>query len=769
MAAHIRESISSGAGQRLAGAMLFALIAISTHAQPYGIDARAPNTELAITELPDAVPAAMDAVRVFPDLSFNYAVLLVNLVDSADDSERLFLVSQNGEILVFPNIPNPAPGDVSTFLDISGRVLNSGEQGLLGLAFAPDYFTNGRCYVYYTAKDSPRRSVVSRFTAANPRANSISNAGEEVILEVNQPFTNHNGGMIGFGPDGFLYIALGDGGSGGDPQGHGQNTETLLGSILRIDVEGAPDPGLAYAIPSGNPFVASPPTPGSRKEIYAYGLRNPYRFSFDSSTGILYAADVGQNRWEEVDIIEKGRNYGWNIMEANHEYPPDSPFPDTTGLTLPIAEYSHAGNGGRASVTGGYVYYGTEVPSLYGWYVFGDYISHKIFGVQYDGNTASALQTLANTAITVTGFGQDASGEVYILDYFGGIYVLRPQTPGGGSTFPARLSDMPALLAAGSGQGHTIGGVIPYEPSAKLWSDGAGKERYIALPDFDFAGPDYAQIGYRQAGGWDFPDNSVLIKNFFLPNVAGLAPGQVKRVETRLLYKNSGEWHGFSYEWNDQETDAVLLTAGKKKPVPLVGDSEFYWTYPGRNDCAACHTAVVNRVLGPNTPQMNFDFPFPASGVTDNQLRTYDHIGLFSSPLPGSPETLPRMPDPVNESASLRDRSRAYLAANCAFCHQPGATAPATIDLRWETSDDGMNSIGFRPERGDLGIPGAQIVSPGFPQQSILLERMKTLDPDFRMPPLASIREDKDATALIEQWILSLGSTSAQTEWVEYE
>ena len=320
-------------------------------AQPYGIDARTTNTQLAITQLP-AAPGPMRAVRVFPQLSFQRSVLLVDPIDATN---RLFLVSQTGEIFVFPNKPDPAPPEVRTFLDITDRVVNSGELGCLGLAFDPEFAARPEFYVYYNATD-PLRSVVSRFTLTTYTANAASAATEEVLLEVNQPYSNHNGGMIAFGPDSMLYVALGDGGSGGDPDGNGQDTTTPLGAILRIDVRGAPDPGLAYAIPPDNPFVANPPGPDSRREIYAWGLRNPYRFSFDMQNGTLYAADVGQNAWEEIDIIRSGGNYGWNVLEATHPYPPQDPLPDHPELYVPpIAEYGHSS---RGSVTGGYVYYG---------------------------------------------------------------------------------------------------------------------------------------------------------------------------------------------------------------------------------------------------------------------------------------------------------------------------------------------------------------------------------------------------------------------------
>ena len=739
------------------------LVTASSSAQSPGIENREPNTELVITELPPDLPGpmSMEAVRVFPQLSFSRSILLVELVDPVDSSKRFFHVSQSGIIQVFPHVADPAPTDASAFLDISERVLNSGEQGLLGLAFDPDFFDNGEFYVYYS-RSQPRRSVISRFRTADPRAGAADPNSEEVILEVLQPFANHNGGMIAFGPDNMFYIALGDGGSGGDPLNHGQNRTTLLGSILRIDVRSAPEPGsgLNYAIPADNPFTAAPPRKRWRKEIFAFGLRNPYRFSFDRLTGALYAADVGQNRWEEIDIIRSGGNYGWRVVEGNHCFRPSRGC-NVNKFIRPIAEYSHRSNGrgGGASVTGGYVYYGSAVPELYGAYVFADFVSGRVFALQYDGVKSTPLTTLARTDLNVSGFGQDSEGEVYLLDYFGGIYVLRPLLPSVTSSFPTRLSELPALLAAGSGEGHTVSGVFPYEPSAKGWSDGAASERYFALPDYDYPGPDYAQLTYQEPGGWDFPDDSVVIENFLLPLDLSDPASSAQRIETRLLYKHQGEWHGFSYEWDESETDAVLLPASKERSFTILDETgepfSYVWSYPGPSHCKECHT-VGDEIRGIRTAQMNHDFLYPDSGVTDNQLATFEWLKLFDTSLPGQPGDLPAMPDPADTSASLQDRARAYLAVNCSMCHQLGGSAGTSLDLRWEVANAGMNAIGVAPKRGTLGILGARIIKPGNPDASVLMERMITSNPDHWMPPLGTSLVDQDGVALIRDWILSL-------------
>ena len=753
----------------LSAFLLFSLLFVCpAGAQPYGIDSRAANTTLLISDLPvEGSPGDLEVQLAFPNLTFSMPVFLT---DAPDDSGRLFVVEQEGRISAFPHRSDVTQAEVATFLDISSRVDSEGERGLLGLAFDPDYGSNGQFYVYYTFPDGARGTTrVSRFTNDNPGDNSVDPEAEEIILQLKQPYVNHNGGMIAFGPsDAMLYIALGDGGSGHDPLNSGQNTSTLFGNILRIDVRGTTDSGLAYAIPVDNPFYSTIPS-ATRQEIYAYGLRNPWRFSFDRQHGFLFAGDVGQNRWEEVDVIVPGGNYGWKIMEGDHCRGEVADATDgticldgaTVGLIRPIAEYPRSE--GR-SITGGYVYYGPDVPSLYGTYLYADYVSGKIFGLIYDGSdTAGPFTLVENSGLNVSGFGQDATGEVYLLNHGGGkIYVVRPITGSGSGAFPTRLSDLAALLAAGSGIDQTTQGIIPYEPSAKLWSDGSLKERYMALPDLE-------QIEYRKYGGWQLPEQSVTIKNFLLPLDERDPEGSAKRLETRLLIKNEGRWHGFTYEWNEEETDAQLLTTSKNRSFTILDEDgqpfDYKWYYPSRADCNLCHTIVANSVLGLNTAQMNFDFEYPASGVTDNQLRTYDHIALFTQPLPDVPANLPAMPDPADAGAALRARARAYLAGNCSMCHQPGGPTNSAIDLRWQTADGAMKAIGAEP--GDpLGVPGAKIIALGDPDRSTLVLRMNLRGSPLQMPPVATSRVDEQGLEIVRQWIASLGQST--NHWRTY-
>jgi glucose/arabinose dehydrogenase len=334
---------------------------------------------------------------------------------SAGESSRLFVVEQAGIIKEFDENKNVTSATV--FLDIHDRVISGGELGLLGLAFSPQFNESGVFYVYYTA-DNPLRSVISRFSVASASSRQADVNSERVVLQIEQPFSNHNGGQIAFGPDGYLYIGLGDGGGEGDPLGNAQNRSTLLGKILRIDVNSGSGSS-NYSIPPDNPFVGNPD--GYGEEIYAYGLRNPWRFSFDSVTGSLWAGDVGQNRIEEIDLINGGGNYGWNIMEGTLCYSPPSGC-SQRGLTPPIWEYNHTIGD---AVVGGFVYRGATLPELAGSYVYGDYGSGRIWSLSYVGRGTLVNRELANTGLHITSFGLDQAHELYFCASDSNIYKLQ--------------------------------------------------------------------------------------------------------------------------------------------------------------------------------------------------------------------------------------------------------------------------------------------------------------------------------------------------------
>tara|TARA_R110001583_G_scaffold90137_3_gene231748 strand:+ start:54992 stop:56110 length:1119 start_codon:yes stop_codon:yes gene_type:complete len=359
--------------------------------------------DLALTPIVDD---SITISNAFPNLTFSNPL---DLQAPQDDSDRIFVAEKGGIIKIFQN--NEATEEISTFLDISNKIATTSELGLLGFTFHPDYSTNGFLYVAYTPTEE--LSVMSRFKVSETDVNMVDDSSEIILLEIPQPATNHNGGQLAFGADGYLYIASGDGGGSGDPDGNAQNLGNLLGKILRIDVN-RQDAGLNYAIPTDNPFVANE---NARGEIYAYGLRNPWRFSFDGQTNTIWAADVGQDELEEIDLIVKGGNYGWNILEGSSCYLETEC--DSTDLVAPFFEYGHGKN--DKSVTGGYVYRGNELPDLKGYYVYGDFVSGRIWALDQAGNNTLLLET----GLAIASFGTDKNNELYVCSFDGKIYELK--------------------------------------------------------------------------------------------------------------------------------------------------------------------------------------------------------------------------------------------------------------------------------------------------------------------------------------------------------
>lgn len=357
----------------------------------------------------DDVPpdsTGLTIVNAFPELRFNRPL---DFQSPSDGTDRIFVVEQRGIVHVFPN--NATVSEASVFLDIDDEVSNTADEiGLLGMAFHPDYATNGFFYLCYTP--SSNLSVVSRFQVSSTDSNIADPLSETILLEIPQPFTNHNGGQLAFGQDGYLYIASGDGGSGGDPQGNGQKRTNLLGAVLRIDVDGTEN-GFNYAIPADNPYADNT---DFRGEIFAYGLRNPWRISFDTQTGMLWAGDVGQDKREEINIIENGKNYGWNILEGTDCF--QGTGCDRTNLTLPIFEYNH--DQGDVSITGGYVYRGNSVPELQGHYIYADFESGRIWALSIGSDPTNTL--LMDTDLNIASFGTDSDNELYICSFDGAIY-----------------------------------------------------------------------------------------------------------------------------------------------------------------------------------------------------------------------------------------------------------------------------------------------------------------------------------------------------------
>lgn len=662
--------------------------------------------------------------RAFPNLTFQSPLYFAV---APGNRQHGFVVSQNGVIRVF-DLTNPAATTSSVFLDIDARVTNDGgELGLLGLAFDPDYASNGYFYVNYnpiTTDGSPLRTHISRFrVTSNPLV--ADPASETVLLRYNQPFANHNGGWLGFGPDRKLYIASGDGGAGGDPQGNGQNRNTLLGKMLRINPDGS--------IPADNPFVGQANTRG---EIWAYGLRNPFRGSFDVATGNLWVGDVGQNIYEEIDVITRGGNYGWATREGLHGYPTAStPIPPGSNFIEPVLEYDH--NAG-CSVTGGTVYRGGAIPSLAGTYLYTDFCSGTLWSATpTDGRPATAT-VVGTIPAGPSSIAPDHDGELYATGLFdGALYRLLPNVGGGGSApFPQRLSQTGLFTNTATMTPNP--GLIEYQPAAEFWSDSSRKRRWFGIPNG-------TQVTFRGNAPWTFPPGSVTVKHFEIT----LANGQNRRLETRVFVNQSNGWQGYTYRWNADGSDADLLSTSATETLTVAGGGTQLYEYPSRAACATCHSAAAGFVLGVSTAQLNSVFAYPQR--SDNQLRTLNHINLFTADI-GNASQYPALVDPANASLSLTARARSYLDTNCAQCHQPNGPAPSNIDFRASTPIASTNLLGISPQNGDLGLTNARRIAPGRKESSVVWERMRRLDQN-RMPPLASHVVDAAGVTLIGQWI----------------
>ena len=720
--------------------------------RPTGLTQRIPWTTSTIQGSPDpASPYRTE--RVFPRLKFDEPLALAVV----NGGTRWVVAERGGKIWSFE--PQPLQDRRELLVDVGRPVF--------GLALHPRFATNGQLFVTSLlpgADPSPTGVRVSRFTATRLDPPQAERTSEQVLIE--WPSGGHMGGALEFGPDGLLYIATGDGSGIADGLATGQDLSDLLGSLLRIDVDRVPA-GRAYGVPDDNPFVGRD---GARPEIWSYGHRQVWRFGFDRQTGRLYAGEVGQDLWEMVYVVQKGGNYGWSVREGTHPFRPERPL-GPTPILPPIVEHSHAD---FRSLTGGYVYHGSRLPELRGAYLYGDYDTGKIWSLRYDGQQVTDHRELDDTQFRIVSFGQDSAGEVYFLDFpGGGIHRLvpAPPEPAAARPFPRKLSET-GLFA--STKDHQVApGVIPYSVNAELWSAGAIKERFLAIPgtgQIEFDGVNYPQPAPGADPGWRFPHDAVLVKTFALELEPG-NPGSRRRLETRILHHKKmpgteeyGDqfWRGYTYVWNDDQTDAELLDAGGldrtytvRDPAAPGGMRQQTWHFPSRAECTLCHTMAAKYALGLSTLQMNRDHNY--DGVVANQLATWAHLGLFTKPLPRPPEQLPRLVDYRDASQELHLRARSYLHANCAHCHRKWGGGNAEFQTLALLPVQDMGVLETRPGQGTLGVTDARIVVPGDPARSLLAFRMQKMGLG-RMPHVGSLVADRDGIELVQRWIESLAA-----------
>jgi glucose/arabinose dehydrogenase len=722
---------------------------------------RIPWTTSRVAGSPDP-PLPYQARRAFPNLNFRNPLYLA----FEPGTGRAMVALQHGRILAFPN--DPAVDKTEVFLELKSLWIYS-------LMFPPDYARTRQVYVFANGPESTEPNKRNQILRFDVRDGKCDPASRHLVIE--WVSNGHDGGEMGFGPDGMLYVSAGDGTTDSDGNVTGQDLKDLNSGMLRIDVA-HPDEGRGYSIPKDNPFLA---IPGARGELWAYGFRNPWRMTFDPATGDLWVGDIGQDLWEMIEVVHKGDNFGWSRFEGGHPFRPlrpEGPTPVTPAAI--VHPHSEA-----RSITGGVVYTGAKFQELTGAYLYGDYGTGKIWGARYKDGKVTWNQELADTPYQILGFAQDVGGEIYFVDYAGQLYQLEA-TPTGRPRpeFPRTLSASGVFTSV---PGYRIDpGLTPYTVNAALWSDGATKERHLGIPDG-------GRIDFTEDNAWGFPDGTVLVKTFSLELTRGDAVSR-RRVETRYLVKQQNEWVGYSYRWNEAQTDATLVdAAGRTEDFTIRdagGTKTQTWYYPSRADCMVCHSRAAGFVLGLNTIQMN----------RGAQLETLERLGYFkvdalehlkvqeerwkkrlagplrtilprvwqrvrsdlskrwkpeeriTGVLARNPKEYGKLADPDDATADLGSRARAYLHANCAQCHVEAGGGNSAIDLHINTKEDRMRLMDVKPVHDALGIADARLVAAGAPDRSILYQRVTRRGPG-QMPPLATRVVDERAAVLLREWI----------------
>jgi len=714
-----------------------------------GRGVRVPWTTSKVKGSPDpALPYRVEPA--FPALKFESPVVLA----AAKGSDRLFVAELNGKIYSFPNRFDIDRAEIA--FDLHAALPKA--SNIFGMAFHPDFQKNRLVYLCYTLKGGgPEGTHVSSFRVEGTNPPRI--VPETETLHLTWQAGGHNAGCLEFGLDGYLYIGAGDTAdpTPPDPLGTGQKIDDIPSSILRIDVDHS-DPGKTYKIPPDNPFVK---LASARPEVWAFGFRNPWRFSIDRKNGDVWVGDVGWELWEMIHLARRGGNYGWSIVEGPQSVHPEG-YRGPGPIVPPVVAHPHSEAG---SITGGYVYRGKKLPGIEGVYVYGDFQSGKVWGVRHDGQRMTWSGELADTPLQLVSFGEDNEGEVYLIDFQRSqqIYQFVANQDGGNpaASFPRTLgqtglfADTKALTPAP--------GVYPYAINAELWSDHARGERLLAVPGM-------AKVVADATKSWKAPEGTVLARTITLEMERG-NPKTRRRLETQILHQEEGTWRPYTYLWNDEQTDATLADAKglnrtfkiKDAKAPGGETTQDYRVF-ARSECVLCHNPWVERQttifgrqtaspLAFNTAQINRTL---GSGrLQKDQLRSLRELGLIDGPSPKGSDPLPRLADPYDRKADLDVRARSYLGVNCSHCHQFGAGGSANIFLQAFSPIEKTNTINSRPLQGGFGITDARIIAPGDPEGSVLYYRMAKQG-GGRMPRAGSNEVDEVGLGVIHDWIAGL-------------
>ena len=745
---------------------LAAVLSLPAAAQPL---TRVAAASLRVPATPPATSFA--TARAFPSLSFTQPLALVT---PPGDTRRLFVVEKGGRIWVISDVTSASPTR-TLFLDLSTRVATGGgndERGLLALAFHPAYAANRQFYVWYTLNTTTATGTglhdrLARFLASPSDPNAADPASEQPLLTQRDEASNHNGGELLFGPDGYLYLSLGDEGGANDQYQNSQRLDRdFFSGVLRLDVDRrpgslAPNPHPAlhagtYSVPPDNPWVGATSFNGTtldpaavRTEFWAVGLRNPWRMSFDPATGHLWLADVGQGAREEINLVTRGGNYGWAYREGAIAGPRASPPAAVSAtFTPPIWDYPNPAQG--SSVTGGFVYRGSRYAALLGRYLFADFVSGRIWSLLPDGANpvgADRVQQLTGDG-GISSFGLDpATGDILLADLSENALKRLVATAAAGPALPATLSATGAF--ANLATLAPAPGVVPYEPIVSAWSDHARKRRWFALPDT------VSTFGFSADANWSLPAGAVWLEHCDLELTRG-NPATARRIETRVLVRNAEGVHGFTYRWNEAQTDATLVPEeGAEQAFAVIENGVARlqtWRFPGRGECLVCHTGAGGYALSFNTRQLNRTSGFP--GGDANIVTALAQAGYLDTAGPPAPSSLPALAAADQPGASVELRARSYLDVNCASCHQPGGPALGGFDAR-AAIPLSLAGIVNGPLVNNGGDPANRVLVPGNAARSRLLHRLALRGPG-QMPPLGSHERDAAGETLLRAWITTL-------------
>lgn len=692
---------------------------------------------------PDPPPRYLEQ-RVFPLLQFDHCLDLARM----PGSDRLWVAEQGGKIHSF--VPRTDVSQSDLVVDLARGL--PGVTAVYALAFHPRFIENRQLFVCCVLQDgAPDGTRIVRFRVNETEPPTLDLASETTIISWRGG--GHNGCCLKFGPDGYLYISTGDG-TGPNPPDTlraGQDVTNVLSAILRIDVD---QPALPnnYRIPPDNPFREMA---GARGEIWAYGLRNPWRMSFDARTGDLWVGDVGWELWEMLHRIERGGNYGWSVMEGRQPTNPNWPR-GPTPILPPTIEHPHSES---SSITDGLTYFGQRLPELHGMHLYGDYDTGKIWGFRYQDGKVVDHHELADTTLRLVSFGTDASDEILLLDHVQGTLhqlIPNPQLRES-SKFPRRLSETGLYVTLSPLRPAT--GVAQYTVAAEPWSDHASSERWIGVPD----GATIATDGRE----WRFPTNTVMVKTLSLEKVAG-DPQTRQYIETQTLHYDGHEWRPYTYAWNDEQTDAELVeVTGRDRlveirdPTAPNGMRHQLWRYASRAECQRCHNPWSGPLLGfrPENLVVHHGKQAANNTNTDDVSSAIGASEMESLFHPHPPElSTDRLVNPHDSEASLEARARSYLHINCAHCHRANAGGAVLSQMQRDLPLHEAALIAARPSQGDFGIRGAEVIAAGDPTRSVLWYRMAKLG-GGRMPHIGSSEVDRNGLRLMHRWIEQLDDT----------